>query len=164
LYRCYDNRLQKTARKLDYYEEREGADTVLSIKDDDDSTNFGDGFPREKSDKLGWWWSFKGQIKIISTQFLEGGLHYAKRPGDFIPIVEELAKMHKANYVHGDIRAFNMLFNCKTLKGEKENNATDGTDRDDNLICGSQLDHATTSDSGVNFVTSKKPEKSSEAT
>jgi hypothetical protein len=112
-------------------------DIVVSIPDTADKPmDFGDDFPikTQVGEKLGWLWSFKGQIKIISTQYLEGGLHYALRPRDFIPLVNELAEMHKNGYVHGDIRAFNMLLNCKSPKEEKERATTDDTGRNDDNI------------------------------
>jgi hypothetical protein len=115
-------------------------DIVVSIPDTADKPmDFGDDFPikTQVGEKLGWLWSFKGQIKIISTQYLEGGLHYALRPRDFIPLVNELAEMHKNGYVHGDIRAFNMLLNCKSPKEEKEGTTTDDTSRDDDNISSS---------------------------
>jgi serine/threonine protein kinase len=48
-------------------------------------------------------------VLVISTPFRKGS-HVAKRPNDFLPIIEQLQKIHDAGYVHGDIRASNTVF------------------------------------------------------
>ena len=57
---------------------------------------------------MGWLWKFCGQVKVICTEFHEG-VHYAKRPEHFIPIIDHLEQLHENGYVHGDIRAYNMV-------------------------------------------------------
>ena len=49
------------------------------------------------------------RLLIISTPFREG-VHVAQHPIDFLPIIEHLESIHKAGYVHGDIRACNTAF------------------------------------------------------
>lgn len=51
---------------------------------------------------------FSGQIKIISTEYHEG-IHYAKLPEHIFPIIDHLEQLHENGYVHGDIRAYNMV-------------------------------------------------------
>jgi serine/threonine protein kinase len=46
---------------------------------------------------------------VIAIPFRKGH-HVAKHPGDFLPIIDHLEKLHEAGYVHGDIRAYNTLF------------------------------------------------------
>ena len=48
-------------------------------------------------------------VLVISTPFRKGS-HVAQRPKDFLPIIEQLQKIHDAGYVHGDIRASNSVF------------------------------------------------------
>ena len=60
-----------------------------------------------------WLWKFEGRLQVISTPF-HHGVHYATRPEHFLPIVEHLQEIHKGGFVHGDIRAFNMVLNYET--------------------------------------------------
>ena len=56
-----------------------------------------------------WTQSPEKQLLVISTPFRKGS-HVAQRPRDFLPIIDHLEKLHKAGYVHGDIRAHNTVF------------------------------------------------------
>ena len=72
---------------------------------DNDASQYGDPHGRnefyaESPDK---------RLLVIATPFRKGR-HVAKRPVDFLPIIEHLEMIHKAGYVHGDIRAFNTVF------------------------------------------------------
>ena len=60
--------------------------------------------------ELEWLWKFKGQLKVIATPFRHGK-HYATHPKHFEPIVNYLEEMHDNGYVHGDIRAYNLVLN-----------------------------------------------------
>ena len=125
LYRCYDNRLRPTERSPALYgvplhptkrrfETKNGrCDNVLEIADDRHSDSnetpvhpFGQ-LPQCQI-TMGWLWKFCGQVKVICTEFHEG-VHYAKRPEHFIPIIDHLEQLHENGYVHGDIRAYNMV-------------------------------------------------------
>ena len=55
-----------------------------------------------------WLWECQGQPKVIATPYHEGK-HYATHPNQFIPIVNYLDNLHKNGYVHGDIRAYNIV-------------------------------------------------------
>ena len=90
--------------------------------------SFGE-LPAEDAVKEEWLWEFRGCIRIISTDFHEG-VHYATRPEHLIPIIDHLEQLHENGYVHGDIRAYNMVLNypktqdiivdnaaCQTPKG-----------------------------------------------
>jgi RIO-like serine/threonine protein kinase len=46
---------------------------------------------------------------VIATPCRRGG-HVAKKPKAFLPIIDQLEKLHKMDFVHGDIRAFNTVF------------------------------------------------------
>ena len=59
--------------------------------------------------KCFWTQSPKKQLLVIATPFRKGR-HFAKRPNEFLPIIEHLEALHRAGYVHGDIRAHNTVF------------------------------------------------------
>ena len=48
-------------------------------------------------------------LQLISTPYQEGK-HFAEKPTDFIPIIDLLHKLHADGFVHGDIRAYNLVF------------------------------------------------------
>ena len=126
LYRCYDNRLRSTERRPHLYKVcpdifGECID-VLEIVDrtakGDDALQFGE---RQKSTPS-WLWEYRGRLLIISTPFHDG-VHYATCPKHFIPIVEHLDKMHQNGFVHGDIRAFNMVLKYSNDESKEEGNS-----------------------------------------
>lgn len=63
------------------------------------------------SNTLAWLWKTNretsSRLLVISTPFREGN-HYATKPLDFLPAVEHLEELHAMDYVHGDIRCFNI--------------------------------------------------------
>jgi hypothetical protein len=132
VYRCYDNRLRCTERRPDVYENwsgiRDHCKVVLHIEDipttPSTSHPFGQLAPESYTNKykkkpaiadFDWLWNFKGQLKVIETKYHEG-MHYATKPKQLLPIVDFLESMHKDNYVHGDIRAYNMVLNYEDDK------------------------------------------------
>jgi hypothetical protein len=54
-------------------------------------------------------WRPEGELLVIAAPYREG-IHWATTPAQFIPIISELEKLHKAGFVHGDIRGFNTVF------------------------------------------------------
>jgi serine/threonine protein kinase len=46
---------------------------------------------------------------ILKVPYYEGR-HFAESPSELLSVVEWLIKLHKAGYVHGDIRPFNVVF------------------------------------------------------
>ena len=62
-------------------------------------------------------WKFTGQKLLIATKYVSG-THEATTPIDFLPIIDELAKLHENGMVHGDIRVYNMVFS-RASDGEK---------------------------------------------
>lgn len=50
-----------------------------------------------------------GNITLIATPYRKGR-HFATRPTDFVPIIDHLKELHDDGFVHGDIRANNMVF------------------------------------------------------
>jgi hypothetical protein len=63
-------------------------------------------------DQLGgdidWLWDYKGELQVISTTYYDG-VHYATHPLHFLPIINHLESLHSQGFVHGDIRAYNMV-------------------------------------------------------
>jgi hypothetical protein len=58
-------------------------------------------------------WQFCGYLSIVVTPY-HPGRHWAESAGDFLPIVKQLQALHATHYVHGDPRAYNMVFVDKT--------------------------------------------------
>jgi len=46
---------------------------------------------------------------LLRYPFLKGA-SVAKKASEFVPLFEELAKLHEQDVVHGDVRAYNMIF------------------------------------------------------
>jgi serine/threonine protein kinase len=80
-------------------------------------------FGKMETPTRSWLWDYRGRLLVISTPFRDG-VHYATRPKHFIPVVEHLDKMHKRGFVHGDIRAYNMVLQYTNDESEQENNTT----------------------------------------
>jgi hypothetical protein len=55
-------------------------------------------------------------LLVIATPYRPGG-HVAKKPRAFLPIIGQLEKLHKVDFVHGDIRAFNTVFGEQEEQG-----------------------------------------------
>jgi serine/threonine protein kinase len=78
--------------------------------------NFGDvsDIQQVSAKQQDWLWDNNGKLQLIETAFQKSGsqnAHEAQKPGDFIPIINHLLHLHEQDFVHGDIRAFNMVFN-----------------------------------------------------
>ena len=121
LYRSYDSRLRPTQRRPDLYETEDtdlfgDCHKILEIADTTNKESlhlFGQlQLPVDNNNNsikpINWLWKFRGQIKIIATRFHDG-IHCAKYPVQFLPIIEHLELLHEKHYVHGDIRAYNMV-------------------------------------------------------
>jgi hypothetical protein len=90
------------------------ADTVLDVADDNPAgtglLEFGDPSPLSPDGAaIDWLWKCSGKLLVIAIPYIKGR-HYATRPTDFLPIIEHLEYLHSRGYVHGDIRAYNMVF------------------------------------------------------
>ncbi len=51
-------------------------------------------------------------LRLISTPFRDG-THRVKNPKEFLPVIDQLEKLHERGFVHGDIRGFNIVFGKK---------------------------------------------------
>jgi len=74
---------------------------------------FGDTAPKTSeidcADRYEWLWGEKGRLLIISIPYREGS-HQETKVSDFCPIHDHLSYLHNFNMVHGDLRAFNIVF------------------------------------------------------
>jgi serine/threonine protein kinase len=99
VYRIYDNRYRETHRSYKAYSDMDLQDivgvcrTVLKFSKIP-------ALPTMEGNK---------ELTIISTPF-RVGTHTTTQPTAFLPIIDQLVKLHDKNYVHGDIRAYNMVF------------------------------------------------------
>eukprot|EP00980_Cylindrotheca_fusiformis_P027135 scaffold19006_cov75-Cylindrotheca_fusiformis.AAC.1 len=69
-----------------------------------------DNFP--PTDEEFWFNPKDHNLLIIAVPYRHGS-HVAKKPKDFVPIINQVRELHKAGFVHGDIRAFNTVFGRK---------------------------------------------------
>lgn len=137
--RSYDTRFRSTERKPHLYllhgaggksiifPKEERAVEVLSIEDHSwNKADFDFGVLAGVLVDRQWLWSFTGKLLVIATPFREGQ-HDATKPADFLPIVRHLEYLHEQNVVHGDIRAFNIVFGT-TAEGpsDEEGGASGG--------------------------------------
>ena len=95
------------------------AQTFLRI-DDKRFNTYPSILPRENDskDQMDWLWAYFGNLLIISTPYYDG-VHYATLPDHFTPIIDNLEKLHKQGYVHGDIRAYNMVLKYNTTSSDQ---------------------------------------------
>ena len=128
MYRSYDNRLRPTVRRPDLYQEEITindvpgpiAKSVLKLRDKHSSLDFGELNSTASADTIktmDWLWEYKGKLLIISTAYHEG-VHYAELPSHFKPIINNLEQLHAQGYVHGDIRAYNIVLQYTPSRSE----------------------------------------------
>ena len=91
------------------------AQTVLTAPNDaTNALEFGAPLPEDfEQHRRDWLWTGRGKLLVIGTRYRHGR-HYAEKPTDFLPIIEHLEHLHGNEYVHGDIRAFNMVLGGST--------------------------------------------------
>lgn len=132
--RAYDSRFRPTFRRPDLYyvtEINPGSGVIYRLDDsggrvDDRSQEIqpavapsaAEAGPicnvTEKKRKRNRLFALEGKLEIIETPFYSGK-HYARSPQDFIPVVQFLQDMHTKDYVHGDIRCFNIIFGKRLI-------------------------------------------------
>jgi hypothetical protein len=62
-------------------------------------------------------WQPDGQLLVLAIPYIEGR-HRVEQPTDFVPIIDRLKTLHDSDYVHGDLRGFNIVFNDDPRKSE----------------------------------------------
>jgi hypothetical protein len=113
--RSYDSRLRQTQRRPDVYlaSQRVGkARIVCTFKDKSASDRSEDNVQR--CDDNAWLWEERGCLLILATKY-HRGLHWTDSFSDCVAVVQRLKALHVAGYVHGDIRAFNIVFGANEL-------------------------------------------------
>ncbi|CAB9527470.1 expressed unknown protein [Seminavis robusta] len=91
---------------------------AASYCDPQEASGFGSA--PHSGDKKEWLWENKGRLLVISVPY-RIGVHTAEILSDFVPLMKHLDHLHAHGKVHGDIRAFNMVFPQKqNEQGEKE--------------------------------------------
>lgn len=129
--RSYDSRFRQTKRSPVIYQSQEcnevlGGEvtTVLPLPEGDSSAQSvatddrGAATKSSSHDNDSFWNSMPRDRKllVIATPYRQGS-HTATKPKGFVPILSELRKLHDKGFVHGDIRAFNTVFNEEDGQG-----------------------------------------------
>ncbi|KAG7341086.1 RIO1 family protein [Nitzschia inconspicua] len=122
--RSYDNRGRKTDRNPEIYrtvKELVGGVEVVFGDENFVNHNVDEKQPPDQLEELlnqpsqelelkeALWTRSSQDLLIIAVPYRDGR-HYAESPADFLPIIDQLQALHKAGFVHGDIRAFNIVF------------------------------------------------------
>ncbi len=119
--RSYDSRVRPTNRSPEIYLSPACCDliggkkaTVVAEFKIDTFNHGGDNGDWSWDDDDDYFWSDPSQgrrrLLIIATLFREGS-HMAKSATAFLEVIDQLALLHEKGFVHGDIRAFNTVFN-----------------------------------------------------
>ena len=111
--RSYDTRFRKTCRSFEIYEDPEIVGDMEVIMDIPAS----EGSATEEADCDAYFWLMLGFLKMIAIPF-KPGHHDARTPLEFLPIIQHLEWLHSRGYVHGDIRAFNVVLAGKDAGDE----------------------------------------------
>ena len=109
--RSYDCRFRKTERSPDIYLDSRCKDLVggeVSVVVESPAGVRSEVLDHDDDYPL-WTISRPNPLRIIAFPY-KNGTHGAKQPTDFIPIIDQLIKLHSLGYVHGDIRGFNIVF------------------------------------------------------
>ena len=103
--RIYDNRFGKTDRSPIVYQE--ATKEIVGLTKEIDTE-----FLRTKEETSIIKFPAGGNVTLIATPFRDG-FHYASKPTDFVPLIEQLRLLHKQGFVHGDIRGFNTVIDTR---------------------------------------------------
>jgi hypothetical protein len=117
--RSYDSRFRPSDRSPQIYLSDDweaigsggGVTVVAKFRENSDISTFNHG-GSYRDDCL--WSDTRGCLLIIATPYRKGG-HVAKSAKSFLPVIDQLELMHQKGFVHGDIRAFNTVFNEQEL-------------------------------------------------
>jgi hypothetical protein len=115
--RAYDNRAYPTDRRPDVYlraNETGRTGVVCDLVEGRERSDDDFGCTQEGDDSCSWLWKegrrISSRLLVIFTAFWEGR-HYAKSVLEFVPLVEHMQGLHRKDFVHGDVRCFNIIFN-----------------------------------------------------
>jgi hypothetical protein len=113
--RSYDNRFRLTDRSSEIYLSPKTLDivgevmTILKLPEEGEADDRLVANPPAYLNHSFWDKSNGRTLLVIATPYRPGG-HVAERPKAFLPIIDQLEKLHENGFVHGDIRAFNTVF------------------------------------------------------
>ena len=95
-------------------------DIIVKLPKQDANTKSKEGNYLVAPDSSLWdnsfWKKSEERIVQVITIPYQPGIHEAKNPRAFLPIIAQLEELHSKGYVHGDIQAFNTVF---TEQGDK---------------------------------------------
>lgn len=113
--RSYDSRLRPTQRRPDVYliPELVGQVRILYRFADTNASDVSEGGAR-RCRKPAWLWEERGCLVILVTKHHEGR-HWTESFSECVGVVQNLKTFHMDGYVHGDIRAFNIIFGANEL-------------------------------------------------
>jgi hypothetical protein len=114
--RIYNTRFRECDRTPQVYLELGEGKMILNLQSSDNAKYDCDASYGE--DHF-WTWSNKKLLRVIETSYIVG-LHCARRPTHFLPIIDHVQFLHKQGFVHGDIRAFNTVYDCDKVDDAKE--------------------------------------------
>jgi hypothetical protein len=104
--RIYDTRFRECQRSPHVYLALDEGTIILKLQSNDNATSKRD--PCYGEDDF-WTWSNKKLVRFMEVEYRKG-IHSASRPTHFLPIIAHLQYLHARGFVHGDIRAFNTVF------------------------------------------------------
>ncbi|KAG7358086.1 RIO1 family protein [Nitzschia inconspicua] len=117
--RSYDNRGRKTDRNPEIYlSGKVGAVEVVfgdtnfcnhKVDEKEPPNQLLDQSSEDLKEREEFWTRSSQDLLIIAVPY-RNGRHYAVSPADFLPIIDQLQVLHEAGFVHGDIRAYNIVF------------------------------------------------------
>ena len=118
--RAYDNRVRETPRSPNLYHQYKGLEnatkSVVKLCDDGDNSKNALEFGRVSGKGEGHSMIFSagslsmlGQVEVISVPFYQG-CHECKNIQQAITLIKWFIELHDEGFVHGDIRAFNLVF------------------------------------------------------
>ena len=109
IFRSYDSRVRPTTRSPEIYLSEDCKDIfgdatrILNLR-----VSTVDWSASDDNDNL-WNVQKERSLQVIMTPY-RPGTHVATKPTQFLSIIDQLEQLHKKGFVHGDIRAFNTVF------------------------------------------------------
>lgn len=113
--RSYDTRFRPSQRRFDVYLAPgivEFAEILCKFTDQQAASLTVESAERCRPDA--WLWKEWGSLVVVVTTYHKGW-HWTESFAECIAIVRALEKLHKAGFVHGVIRAFNIVFGAGVL-------------------------------------------------
>ena len=124
--RSYDSRFRPTNRSAEIYLDPNcrnivgDTDIIVKLPEQDANAKSKEGdyvvAPGSSSWDDSFWTTSEERIVQVIAMSYRPGVHEAKKPRAFLPIIAQLEELHSKGYVHGDIRGFNTVF---TEQGDK---------------------------------------------